>query len=388
MDSYSRIGGTADTKTPKVPDAEELQRNAILESMLANISSYEKKFPKVKVDVLKDDVLEKVLIAPKPENEEKFDPEVQLRGFLRAFEDLPAYAEQFNILDPRTKQQISTFKDNEKNWKDTDIWKSTRKEGFLLPAIDPGVSHALVSSPSVSPPSRWFDPKRCLLNAFVCIAKPLALCIARLKLDWAMEKLKVAQWTIYAGGPKIYEDEGNTKIIAVSLIRGVRTGASAVSLFEQVYSHMPFENWGKSIKNKPRYTFVPTTVLGVKRIVKYAREKDIRVRCSGYRHSWSDSFSQKGEILISLLPIAQVNTLPDPISIVPTSTMGKTELSSIDLIDEAPRIPKNKSWCRIGVAVTNEDFRRWAIDNSKWALPVDVILVELVCIPSPQTYPY
>lgn len=139
---------------------------------------------------------------------------------------------------------------------------------------------------------------------------------------------------------------------------------------------MPFENWGKSINNKPKYTFVPTTVLGVKRIVKYAQNKNLRVRCSGYRHSWSDTFCQKEEILISLLPIAQVNTLPDPISFVPTSTTERTELSTIELVNEAPGIPPNKSWCRIGVAVTNEYFRRWAIKNKKWALPVDVILVE------------
>ena len=139
---------------------------------------------------------------------------------------------------------------------------------------------------------------------------------------------------------------------------------------------MPFENWGKSINNKPKYTFVPTTVMGVKRIVKYAKKKNLRVRCSGYRHSWSNTFSQKAEILISLLPIAQVNTLPDPISIVPTSTTGMTELSTIELIEKGPSIPLNKSWCRMGVAVTNEDFRRWAVENKKWALPVDVILVE------------
>ena len=139
---------------------------------------------------------------------------------------------------------------------------------------------------------------------------------------------------------------------------------------------MPFDNWGRSVNNKPKYTFVPTTVLAIKRIVKYAAENNLRVRCSGYRHSWSDSFSQENEILISLLPITQVNTLPDSISILPTSAMGRTELSTTELIKEAPGIPPDKSWCRIGTAVTNEDFRRWAIANKKWVLPVDVILVE------------
>ena len=234
MNSYSRIDDTADTKTPipKVPDAEALQRNAILRSMLTNISSYEKDFPKVKVNVLKKEVLEKVLVAPEPDNDEEFDPEVQLRGFLQTFEDLPAYAEQFKVLDTRTKQQISAFKDNEKDWKDTEIWKDTRERGFLLPELNPDVSRMLVSSPSASRPSRPFSPKSWFLNALVCIAKPLALCFVRLKLDWAVEKLKFAQWTIYAGGPKIYEDEGNTKIVDVSLRHCSCTRASATSLLE------------------------------------------------------------------------------------------------------------------------------------------------------------
>ena len=207
MDSYTRVGDTPGTKTPIVPEPEALQRNAILQSMLDNISSYEKDFPKVKVDVLKEKVLQKVLVAPRTDNEENFDPEVQLRGFLQTFEDLPAYAEQFKVLDTRTKQQISTFKDNEKDWRDTKIWKDTRNRGFQLPEINPDVSHVLVSSPSASPPSRWFNPKSWFLNAFISIARPFALCLVRLKLDVAKIHLKLEQWTKYAGGHKIYEDE-------------------------------------------------------------------------------------------------------------------------------------------------------------------------------------
>ena len=229
MDSYSRLDDTPETKIPKVPEAEALQRNAILKSMLANISSYEKSFPKVKVNVLKKEVLQRVLDAPKADNEDDFDPEVQLRGFLQTFEDLPAYAEQFNILDTRTKQQISTFKDNEKDWKDTEIWKDTSKRGFLLPEINPDVSHVLITSPSASSPSHWSNAKSRFLDAFVCIAKPIALCFVKLKLFWAVDKLKLAQWTRYAGGPRIYEDEGNTKIVDVSFCRGLYTRISAIS---------------------------------------------------------------------------------------------------------------------------------------------------------------
>lgn len=70
--------------------------------------------------------------------------------------------------------------------------------------------------------------------------------------------------------------------------------------------------------------------------------------------------------------------LPDPMSIHPMGhSVEKTELNQIELVETPePVSGKNKQWCRVGVAVTNEDFRRWAIKNKKWTLPVDVILVE------------
>ena len=220
MDSYIPIGDTPDTEIPKVPGVEALQRDAILKSMLANISSYEKSFPRVKVDVLKDKVLEKVLIAPETNNDVNFNPELQLRGFLQTFEDLPAYAEQFRVLDDRTKEQISTFKDNAENWKNTEIWKDTKEHGFLLPNINPDVSHVLVTSPSVSSRSFLSRVETWLLGTFVSVAKPLALLFVKCKLGWAVRMLRKAQVTKYAGGPAIYEDKVNTKLVDVSLRQG------------------------------------------------------------------------------------------------------------------------------------------------------------------------
>lgn len=65
-------------------------------------------------------------------------------------------------------------------------------------------------------------------------------------------------------------------------------------------------------------------------------------------------------------------------SIQPTSHSSEpTELNKIELVETPAEVSADKkTWCRIGVAVTNEDFRRWAIKNKQWALPVDVILVE------------
>jgi hypothetical protein len=36
----------------------------------------------------------------------------------------------------------------------------------------------------------------------------------------------------------------------------------------------------------------------------------------------------------------------------------------------------DKGLVRVGVSVTNEEFRQWAVTNDTWTLPVDVILVE------------
>lgn len=79
---------------------------------------------------------------------------------------------------------------------------------------------------------------------------------------------------------------------------------------------------------------------------------------------------------MSLLPPVQVTNLPDPTSIRPTGHVDKTtELKDIELLEEQAGKP-SKRLCRIGVSVTNEAFRLWAIERNEWTLPVDVILVE------------
>jgi FAD/FMN-containing dehydrogenase len=51
------------------------------------------------------------------------------------------------------------------------------------------------------------------------------------------------------------------------------------------------------------------------------------------------------------------------------------ELKSIDLKEET--VPGKKRLCRIGAAVTNEEFRRWSVAGKAWTFPADVILVEV-----------
>ena len=130
------------------------------------------------------------------------------------------------------------------------------------------------------------------------------------------------------------------------------------------------------MKNKPKYTFVPTKTLGLQNLVKYAKEHGFRVRCAGYRHSWSDTFSEDNEILVSLLGLKEVNNIPNPLATGPTHNANGNELMSIDILEKPSFSTSGKDCVRVGAAVTNEAFRRWAIQNNKCALPMDVILVE------------
>ena len=144
----------------------------------------------------------------------------------------------------------------------------------------------------------------------------------------------------------------------------------------KVYADVEFQNWGESVKNKPKYTFVPTKILGLQNLVKYAKGNNFRVRCAGYRHSWSDTFSADDKILVSLLGLKEVNSLPNPLAIGPTHEANGNELMSIDVLEKPTFSVSGKDCVRVGAAITNEAFRRWAIRNNECALPMDVILVE------------
>ncbi|KAF1344959.1 hypothetical protein BDV97DRAFT_407622 [Delphinella strobiligena] len=127
----------------------------------------------------------------------------------------------------------------------------------------------------------------------------------------------------------------------------------------KVFSNVPFENWGQTVQNTPRYTFLPTTVVGVQNVVDFASKNGYRVRCAGYRHSWSSTFAQDNEIFVSFVDLETVTTLPDPLSIesAPYDGLSRNEFKRIELKEETS---KSKRLCRVGVAVTNEEFRRWA----------------------------
>ncbi|KAI0843225.1 hypothetical protein F5Y06DRAFT_257215 [Hypoxylon sp. FL0890] len=146
-----------------------------------------------------------------------------------------------------------------------------------------------------------------------------------------------------------------------------------------VYVDEKFQNWGLTVKNTPSLTFVPSTSHGIQQIVKYAKTRGLKVRASGYRHSWSPMFSEDGQIVISTLGLYRSTVLPNLESLPGSQFFVRgTELNSIDFVG----VPQKgqKRLVRIGTAVTNQMFRRWCNKQKLDAastLPLNVIMVEI-----------
>lgn len=102
-----------------------------------------------------------------------------------------------------------------------------------------------------------------------------------------------------------------------------------------------------------------------------------RARVAGFRHTWSNMYSDTGDILVSLLDL--------------DIAMGSSGVITADAIDgkktdfnqiEIPPTFTESSDCdkmlvRVGAAVSNEALRRWSLKNG-WSLPINVIMVEYV----------
>jgi len=180
----------------------------------------------------------------------------------------------------------------------------------------------------------------------------------------AIHHFKALESTLrWEHAPKIYEDKAKTKVM-------------------EVHADKTFDNWGLTVQNKPKFTFIPTTILGLENLVKYAKKNGLRVRCSGYRHTWAPLFSADNEILVSLLNIQQATQVPDASTLFPSPEPNAlNELKSIQIDDITVASKRGNKCVRVGSAVTADEFRRWQVSNNTWALPMDVVLVEQVFDP-------
>jgi len=137
-----------------------------------------------------------------------------------------------------------------------------------------------------------------------------------------------------------------------------------------------FTNYGETIVNTPGLTLFPKTVAEVQRVVSWAREAGRRVRCAGMKHSWSDVFSNTGEVLVMLLPLQ----VTDTISFARVGLGGLeaelanwgSSLSRIELVRESEG--GKQALVRVGAATTNLEMLNWS-NQSGWTLPMDIIAV-------------
>jgi hypothetical protein len=109
-----------------------LERTHILEEILERVDEYAGIFDKVDYSALKDEVLKPVLA-------EDFDPETQIRGFLRTFRHTLAYKAAFSkIAYPSLRVQINEFIDGKQSKEVVG-----GKEFHLIPHKSPPVVHHL-----------------------------------------------------------------------------------------------------------------------------------------------------------------------------------------------------------------------------------------------------
>ncbi|KAI0543161.1 hypothetical protein GGR58DRAFT_450951 [Xylaria digitata] len=152
-----------------------------------------------------------------------------------------------------------------------------------------------------------------------------------------------------------------------------------------------FENWGRTVKHTPQITYYPENIKEVQTIVRDAVKNNQGVRVSGFRHSWAPVFGRNdiknqkhnGSVLISTLTERNASVLPNFTSLPSSLFQPKeTELNHISVVDAAyvgvqRPLTGGKKYVRVGTATTNEQFRRWCIDEGNVTLPMNIIEVEI-----------
>jgi hypothetical protein len=89
-----------------------------------------------------------------------------------------------------------------------------------------------------------------------------------------------------------------------------------------------------------------------------------------------------GDVLISTLTERNAGVLPNFTSLPSSLCQPKrTELNDIRVVDASyvggPQLTGGKKYVRVGTATTNEQFRRWCIDDGHVTLPMNIIEVEI-----------
>lgn len=131
---------------------------------------------------------------------------------------------------------------------------------------------------------------------------------------------------------------------------------------------LKFSNWGCTSESTPSHTFVPKCINDIIYIVKWAKQNNKRIRCSGYRHTWNNMFADDDCILIAMIPISQSN-----MSLSGPASDPLNDLLNITMI--RPPLRDRKGLVKIGASVDNGTFKEWCMRN-RVSIPVNVIMTE------------
>lgn len=162
---------------------EVLERTHILQEILDNVDDYASKFGEVDYTALKNEVLKPVIA-------ETFNPETQIRGFLKTFRHTPVYRDAFSKIESQDlRDQIDAFIDG-KGTKDV-----VGDKEFLI------ASHK-------SPPVR---------HHFSLLAELRKLVISAVELKAAIHDVFHPQHKHVKDLPVVFEDAKATKVVEVCL---------------------------------------------------------------------------------------------------------------------------------------------------------------------------
>jgi len=73
-------------------------------------------------------------------------------------------------------------------------------------------------------------------------------------------------------------------------IHGVKPSTESGVEGIKCQTNKDWSNWGANLTKHLARIFYPKSAEEIRRIVKWAKTKNFRVRCSGYSHSWSEIF--------------------------------------------------------------------------------------------------
>lgn len=160
-----------------------LERDHILKEILDQIGDYAERFNTIDYDSFKDDVLKPILA-------ENFNPETQIRGYLKAFQHTTAYKNAYSqIQSPELKQQIDAF------LRGTSAKDIIGEKGFHVQA------HR-------SPP---------VVHHFSLLEELKKLVVGKLKLRTFLQYIFSPKRKHVIKLPKLYEDAAGIKAVEVGI---------------------------------------------------------------------------------------------------------------------------------------------------------------------------